>query len=66
MKVVRISIDEGMLRDLLAGRVVAPISAAMQDPTVAVQLALQDIGWDRMQKALDDAMDESIQPRKER
>jgi hypothetical protein len=49
---VRISIDEAMFRDLVAGLVVnAPTNVA----GIEVQLALRDIGWDRMQKALDDA-----------
>jgi len=54
---VRISLDEKMFRDLVAGLVVnAPNLAGIE-----VQIALQDIGWGRMLKALDDAMKRNLE-----
>jgi hypothetical protein len=53
---VRIPLDEEMLRDLLAGQVVTVPVIRPDGNDYVVQFALKDIGWDRIQRALDDAM----------
>lgn len=56
MSDIRVSIDEKMLRDLMAGHVVtAPKESTNLVGDQELQLSLKDIGWDRMEKALDDA-----------
>lgn len=52
---VRVSLDEQMFRDLVAGLVVHFVPWGWAGNDIEVQIALKDIGWDRMQKALDDA-----------
>ena len=56
-----------MFRDLVAGLVVnfptnlAGIEPGLVEQQLRVQIALKDIGWDRMQKALDDAMNRNLE-----
>lgn len=66
---VRISLSEQDFRDLVAGKVVKPEGFRMirekpvlgpivehEAETGTVEIALQDIGWDRMYAAIDTAM----------
>jgi hypothetical protein len=54
---IRVSIDETTLRQLFKGRV-ATVPRGQTNASEQVELALLDIGWDRMQDALDDAFEE--------
>jgi hypothetical protein len=61
---VRISLSEKDFADLVAGKVVRPERMAVGHDdrvpafthSVSVEIALQDIGWDRMVAAIDTAM----------
>ena len=57
---VRVSLSEVDFLALVAGELVHPqqvgvISDSSENPHVVVKIALQDIGWDRMYRAIDTA-----------
>jgi hypothetical protein len=60
---VRVALDEAAFRELVAGRIARlPLRPWPhgEDPPVAVEIILSDIGWDRMQAAIDAAQREAL------
>jgi hypothetical protein len=54
-KELRVRIDEETFRALVRGEVVTVPSSNMSPGAPVVKVALADIGWDRMYKAVDEA-----------
>jgi hypothetical protein len=59
---IRLALDEAAFRELVAGRVArVPLRPWRhgEDPPVAAEIILSDIGWDRMRAAIDAAQREA-------
>jgi hypothetical protein len=53
---MKIVLDEGDFRDLVAGKVIRPDHPRLAIDNMTLEIALSDIGWDRMLDAMAVAM----------